>query len=86
MDAPDDNRDIKLYQASADLLPNISRRLDELLTGNPHLGMPSNEYLWVADSQIQKLISLVSNTLGDRRTCADRSASARPVPRMAPIA
>ncbi len=61
MDAPDDNRDIKLYRASADLLPEISRRLDELLTGISNAGNPPAHQPWIADSQTQKLISLVSN-------------------------
>jgi hypothetical protein len=52
MDAPDDNRDIKLYQASADLLPEISRRLDKLLTADGRYLVPVSER--------QKLISLVS--------------------------
>jgi hypothetical protein len=63
MDAPEDNRDIKLYRASADLLPDISRRLDELLTNGSDTGKLVEYPLWVADSQTQKLISLVSNFL-----------------------
>jgi hypothetical protein len=63
MDAPEDNRDIKLYRASADLLPDISRRLDELLTNGADAGKSVDYPLWVADSQTQKLISLVSNFL-----------------------
>lgn len=63
MDAPDDNRDVKLYRASADLLPDILRRLNELLTTASDIEKSSDQQPWVPDSQIQKLISLVSNVL-----------------------
>lgn len=67
MDAPEDNRDIKIYQASADLLPDISRRLDELLEGPSDARNAHDHQLWVADSQLGKLISLVSSSLGGSR-------------------
>jgi hypothetical protein len=61
MDAPDDNRDIKLYRASADLLPDITRRLDEFLMGKSDLRNPSDHQPWVADYQISKLTGPVSS-------------------------
>jgi hypothetical protein len=65
MDAPDDNRDIKLYRASADLLPEIARRLSDLLTGISDCKKPPEDQLWIPDSQTQKVISLVRNDLSD---------------------
>lgn len=61
MDAPDDNRDIKLYRASADLLPDITRQLDGLLTDISNAEKFGSQQLWVADSHIQNFILLVSN-------------------------
>jgi hypothetical protein len=63
MDAPEDNRDIKLYRASADLLPEIVRRLGDLLTDISDSRKPPEHQLWVSDSQTQKLISLVRKFL-----------------------
>jgi hypothetical protein len=65
MDAPDDNRDIKLYRASVDLLPEISQRLGGLLTGIFGSREPPDHQLWVSDSQVQKLVILVSNFFDD---------------------
>ena len=67
MDAPEDNRDIKLFRASADLLPEIARRLGNLLTGLLETKEPLDHQLWVPDSQVLKLIHLVSNTSGGRK-------------------
>ena len=85
MDVPDDNRDIKLYRASADLLPDISRGLDELLEEATDATKPSDHSSWVADSRVEKLISLVSGHLATCGVCADQSISARSFSRMASI-
>jgi hypothetical protein len=86
MDAPEDTKDIKLYRASADLLPDISRRLDKLLDEtDPIKTVTFNQQLWVADSQLYKLISLVSSSSTTQGSCADRSISARSFSRMAAI-
>lgn len=85
MDALDDNKDIKLYRASADLLPEITKRLDTLLVGCLDAKEAPGHQIWVADSEIQKLISLVSNFPGGSRSCADRSISARSISGMASI-
>jgi len=86
MDAPEDTKDIKLYRASADLLPDISRRLDELLdVTHPRKTVALNQQLWVADSQLYKLISLVRSSSTTSASCADRSISARSFSRMAAI-
>jgi hypothetical protein len=74
MDAPEDTKDIKLYRASADLLPDISRRFDELLqvTLDTRKIVAPDQQLWVADSQLEKLISLVSSSSTTQGSCADR--------------
>jgi hypothetical protein len=74
MDAPEDTKDIKLYRASADLLPDISRRLDELLqvTLDTRKIVAPDQQLWVADSQLENLVSLVSSSSTTQGSCADR--------------
>ena len=62
MDVPDDNRDIKLYRASADLLPDIFRLLGELLDVASDATQSVHNQLLVADSRVQNLISLVSGS------------------------
>jgi hypothetical protein len=87
MDAPEDTKDVKLYRASADLLPDISRRLDEMLNvTHPRNVVALNQQLWVADSQLYKLISLVSTSSATSASCADCSISARSFSGMAAIA
>ena len=73
MDAPDDENDVKLHRASADLLSDISSRIDELLTATSMAEEPLDQPIWVPDSQIEKLNSLVSTFLGDSCCCADWS-------------
>ena len=83
MDASEDNKDSKLYRASPDLLAEISRRLDELI---PSGKKATSHQSWVVDSEIQKLIGLVSNSPAESSwSCADRSTSARPIPGMASV-
>ncbi|ERF72344.1 hypothetical protein EPUS_06100 [Endocarpon pusillum Z07020] len=59
MDAPDGNRDVKLYRASADLLLDISRRLNELLEDASDATKPSEHQLWISDSRVERIISLL---------------------------
>lgn len=67
MDAPEDNRDVKLYRASADLLPDLIRRLDGILTRLSDSKQPYDQQVWVADSNIHRLISLVSKILDESK-------------------
>jgi hypothetical protein len=68
MDAQDDNADIRLYRASADLLPDIDTRIKELLAKNPHTKPSPGRRLRTTDTQTRKLICLVSHLLGDFRS------------------
>lgn len=65
MDAPDDNKDIKLYRASVDLLSEISQQLSDLLIAASDTKEPPEHQLWVPDSQVRQLVNLVSNFFDD---------------------
>ena len=63
MDSPDDVRDIKLYRASADLLPDILSVLAQLLIEVSNSKQPQHNQSWISESRVQKLIGLVSGTV-----------------------
>ena len=83
MDVKDDNKDVRLYRASGDLVPEILTKLPQLLRaefGGQHDKVVRR---WVLDSKVEELIYLVSEPRFLRTFSADRSSSAQPVSRMA---
>jgi hypothetical protein len=59
MDVPEDNTDIKLYRASADLLPEIQAKLPKLIRhSSPE--KYGRVRRWVLDSKTYEVIQRVS--------------------------
>src|SRR5947207_14758633 len=83
MDVKDDNRDIRLYRASGDLIPEIRAKLPQLVWAKSSAN--SNKFIrrWVLDSKVEELIYLVSNPSSPLVSLANRLFSAYPIPRMA---
>ena len=61
MDAADENNDVKLYQASGDLIPEIRTKLPQLLWSESGHEPTKSVRKWVSDSKTVELISLVGD-------------------------
>jgi hypothetical protein len=83
MDVKDDNKDVKLYRASGDLLPEIRAKLPQLVWSNSSVSNPRVVRHWVLNSKVEEIIYLVSEPFSLRQPQADHSFSAQPISRMA---
>jgi hypothetical protein len=61
MDAKDDNKDVKLYRASGDLIPEIRTKLLQLVWSKSNGHSAKVVRRWVLDAKVDELIYLVSD-------------------------
>jgi hypothetical protein len=61
MDVKDDNKDVKLYRASGDLLPEIRTKLPQLVYSQSSDDSTKVVRRWVLHSKVEELIYLVSH-------------------------
>jgi hypothetical protein len=83
MDVKDDNKDVRLYRASGDLIPEIRTKLPQLVGSKANVHSEKVVRHWVLDAKVDELIYLVSDSPSLRTTWADRSFVAQPIPRVA---
>jgi hypothetical protein len=60
MDVKDDNKDVRLYRASGDLIPEIRTKLPKLVWSKSN-GHSRVVRRWVLDAKVDELIYLVSD-------------------------
>ena len=83
MDVKDDDKDVRLYRASGDLIPEIRTKLPQLVWSKSNGHSEKVVRRWVLDAKVDELIYLVSDPPSLRVTWADRSFAAQPIPRVA---
>jgi hypothetical protein len=62
MDVKDDNKDVRLYRASGDLLPEIRAKLPQLVWSKSSSNSKKVVRRWVLHSKVEELIYLVSDS------------------------
>jgi hypothetical protein len=72
MDVKDDNKDVRLYRASGDLLPEIHTKLPQLVWSKSSSSATKVVRRWVLNSKVEELIYLVSNPSSQQVPWADR--------------
>lgn len=60
MDVKDDSKDVKLYRASGDLLPEIRAKLPQLVWLKASDSSTKVVRRWILNSKVEELIYLVS--------------------------
>ena len=85
MDVKDDNKDVRLYRASGDLIPEIRTKLPQLVWSKSNGHSEKVVRRWVLDAKVDELIYLVSDPPSLRATWADRSFAAQSIPRVASV-
>jgi hypothetical protein len=75
MDVKDDNKDVKLYRASGDLLPEIRAKLPQLVWSKASDNSTKVARRWILNSKVEEFIYLVSEPPFPRAPQADRSRS-----------
>jgi hypothetical protein len=60
MDVKDDNKDVRLYRASGDLIPEIRTKLPKLVWSKSN-GHSKVVRRWILDAKVDELIYLVSD-------------------------
>ena len=61
MDVKDDNKDVRLYRASGDLIPEISTKLPKLVWSESNGHSAKVVRRWILDAKADELIYLVSD-------------------------
>jgi hypothetical protein len=82
MDVKDDNKDVRLYRASGDLIPEIRTKLPQLVWSKSNGHSEKVVRRWVLDAKVDEFIYLVSDPPS---LWADRFFAAQPIPRVASV-
>jgi hypothetical protein len=61
MDVKDDNKDVRLYRASGDLIPEIRTKLPKLVWSKSNGHSAKIVRHWILDAKVDELIYLVSD-------------------------